>query len=101
MRDACIVLADHFGINPNEMLVAAGYEPLAIFDQTLVDPEGLSPEVRAFAKKVQKIENYETKRRLINAMSDLLQAYLPPAAASETKGEKPSDEKVAGLGGAK
>jgi len=34
-RDACILLAQHFGVNPNEMLQAAGYEPIPLFDNTL------------------------------------------------------------------
>ena len=35
MRNACIALADHFGINPNVMLEAAGYAPPRFFDRTL------------------------------------------------------------------
>lgn len=28
----CILLADHFGINPNELLQLAGWPPLKVFD---------------------------------------------------------------------
>lgn len=37
-RDACILLAQRFGVNPNEMLQAAGYDPIPLFD--------LSPDKR-------------------------------------------------------
>jgi len=85
MRDACIALADHFGINPNEMLEAAGYEPLHFFDRTLIDPDQMSSEVKELAAKIQQIEDRDVRRRLIRAMSDLLEAYLPPPARAPAR----------------
>lgn len=84
-RDACIALADHFGVNPNEMLQAAGYEPLHFFDRALIEPEQMSEDVRALAAKMQEIKDPEIRRRLIEAMRVLAEAYLqsPEAVRSQ------------------
>ena len=44
-RDACILLAQHFEINPNELLQKAGYDPMPIFDLSLVVPDVYPPVV--------------------------------------------------------
>jgi transcriptional regulator with XRE-family HTH domain len=77
MRDACIALADHFGINPNVMLEAAGYASLHFFDRTLVDPRGLSPEAVDLARLVDQIEDRAARRRAIQAVRDLLRLSVP------------------------
>lgn len=78
-RHACVALADHFGVNPNEFLQAAGYEPLHFFDRSLVQPGELSPEVQALAARLQQIKDPVTRRRVIEAMATLLNPYLQAA----------------------
>lgn len=78
-RDACIALADHFGVNPNELLQAAGYEPLHFFDRTTEKSEELSPEVQELAERLQQIKDPVARRRLMEAMETLINAYLQAA----------------------
>lgn len=78
-RHACVALADHFGVNPNEFLQAAGYEPLHFFDRSLVQPGELSPEVQELAAQLQEIKDPVTRRRVIEAMATLLKPYLQVA----------------------
>ena len=80
-RDACVALADHFGVSPNDMLVAASYERMSFFDPA--DLEGLSPEVRDFAQTIQEIEDLETRQQVIWALKDLLQACLPSSMGQQ------------------
>ena len=75
MRSACIALADHFGINPNVMLEAAGYAPLRFFDRTLV-PDKLSLEAIDLARLVDQIENWEARRCAVQAVRDLLRVSV-------------------------
>lgn len=78
-RDACIALADHFGVNPNELLQAAGYEPLHLFDRMPEKSEDLSPEVQELAERLQQIKDPVARRRLMEAMETLINAYLQAA----------------------
>jgi lambda repressor-like predicted transcriptional regulator len=88
-RHACVALADHFGVNPNEILQAAGYEPLHFFDRSLIQPGELSPEVKALAAQLQQIKDPTTRRRVIEAMKTLISPYLqviePQAIEPERK----------------
>ena len=85
-RDACVALADHFRVNPNELLKAAGYEPLHLFDRSLIEPGELSPEVKELATRVQRIRDPVVRRRLIEAMKVLVDAYL------DAPGSEPATE---------
>jgi len=84
-----VALADHFGVNPNEILQAAGYEPLHFFDRSLIQPGELSPEVKALAAQLQQIKDPTTRRRVIEAMKTLISPYLqviePQAIEPERK----------------
>ena len=82
MRDACIALADHFGINPNEMLEAAGYEPLAFFEEGPLEPGQVSRDVEELATKIDQIPDPRIRRQVIGAMSVLLDMYLPSGKVS-------------------
>ena len=62
-RDACILLAQHFEINPNEMLQMAGYDPLPLFDLSLADPDEFPPEVKAVAQALTDITDLALRRR--------------------------------------
>ncbi len=74
-RDACILLAQHFEVNPNEMLAAAGYEPIALFDLSLTTPGEFPPEVKALAQALTDIPDAGKRRRictLLGALVDLM-----------------------------
>jgi len=71
-RDACILLAQHFGVNPNEMLQAAGYEPIPLFDLSLADSDEYPPEVKAVARALARIEDPERRRAACEAVHVLV-----------------------------
>jgi len=77
-RESCIALADHFGVNPNELLTRAGYEPLHFFDRSLVDPEAYPPEVEEVASYLVRLKPASRRREVCRAVRELL------AAASRT-----------------
>ncbi|MBN1954740.1 MAG: helix-turn-helix transcriptional regulator [Anaerolineae bacterium] len=72
MRDACIALADHFGINPNEMLQAAGYDPLHFFDRRLVDKDALPPEVELLVGEILAVEDETLREDMVEALRQVL-----------------------------
>ena len=76
MRDACIALADHFGVNPNEMLKAAGYAPLHFFDRRLIDPNAIPPDVEQFLGEIMKIENETIRKEMIEALRQVLKVQM-------------------------
>jgi hypothetical protein len=49
------MLADHFEVNPNELLVLAGYPPLAMFERKPADMDNLSPDVRLLVEDLEQI----------------------------------------------
>ncbi len=75
MRDACIALADHFGINPNKMLEAAGYEPLHFFDRRLMDPNAIPPDIEQLVGEIMEIENESMCREMVEALRQTLQLH--------------------------
>lgn len=77
-RQALIALADHFGINPNELLPLAGYAPLDLFDQVAVDPGSLPSEIGALVQDLERIPDRSQRRRLVEAVRVLIAGYLPP-----------------------
>jgi len=69
------LLAQHFEVNPNEMLAVAGYDPIALFDLSLADPDEFPPEVKALAGALTEIPDVEKRRQLctlLGALVDLL-----------------------------
>ena len=46
----CILLADHFGVNPNEILRLAGWPTLKAFDVSIVDVVNLPPETNELVR---------------------------------------------------
>jgi hypothetical protein len=76
MRDACIALADHFGINPNKMLEAAGYEPLHFFDRRLVDPNAIPPDIEQLVGKIMEIENESMRSEMVETLQQVLHLQM-------------------------
>jgi hypothetical protein len=71
-RESCIALADHFGLNPNEVLTRAGYDAMHFFDQSLIDPEALPPEVSVLARYLSRVRPPSRRRQLCQAIRELL-----------------------------
>jgi len=73
-RESCIALADHFGVNPNEILTRAGYDPLHFFDRSLLDPGALAPEVKEVAVYLNRLSPLSRRREVCQAVRELVMA---------------------------
>jgi transcriptional regulator with XRE-family HTH domain len=73
-RESCIAMADHFGVNPNEILTRAGYDPLHFFDRSLVDPQALAPEVEEIAIYLNRLSPLARRREVCQAVRALVDA---------------------------
>lgn len=71
----CILLADHFGVNPNEFLEMAGWPMLRAFDVRTVDSDKLPPEAADVAMAVAKIPNPGERKQVTQAILTLLSKY--------------------------
>ena len=71
-----ILLADHFGVNPNEFLELAGWPTLKVFDMRSVDSESLPPEAVEVATALAKIKNPGTRKDVAQAFLTLVQKYF-------------------------
>ena len=72
----CILLADFFEINPNELLVLAGWPALKVFDIATVSEEHLPPEAVDVALALAKISDAGTRRQVADAVMTLLKKYF-------------------------
>ena len=79
-RESCIALADHFEINPNEIMTRAGYEALHFFNRSLVDPSAWPPEVEDVATVLARIEPATYRREVCRSLRGLLDAVRVQAA---------------------
>lgn len=68
----CILLADHFGINPNEFLELANWPKLKIFEVRSINGESLSPEAVEVAVQIDRIANPGTRRAVADAIKILV-----------------------------
>jgi transcriptional regulator with XRE-family HTH domain len=75
-RQALIALADHFGVNPNELLPLAGYPPMKLFQRMVVDPDSLPSDIGALVEDLQRIPDHTQRRKLVEAVRVLLAGYL-------------------------
>ena len=80
-RQALIALADHFGVNPNELLPLAGYPPMDLFQQAAVDPDSLPDDLGDLVADLQRIADRSQRRKLVEAVRVLIAGYLPDAEA--------------------
>jgi transcriptional regulator with XRE-family HTH domain len=78
-RESCIALADHFGVNPNEILTRAGYDPLHFFDRSLADPQALAPEVEEVAVYLNRLSPVARRREVCQAVRALVEAAVRTA----------------------
>jgi transcriptional regulator with XRE-family HTH domain len=73
---ACILLANHFGINPNEFLELAGFPKLDAFDIKTASAENLPPEAVDVAIRLSQIREPGTRKQVAEAILVLLQKYF-------------------------
>jgi len=72
----CILLADHFGTNPNEMLQLAGWPTLKVFDIHTESAENLPSEAVSVAKEIARIPNPGTRKEVAQAILTLVHKYF-------------------------
>jgi hypothetical protein len=75
-RVNCILLADHYSVNPNEFLELAGWPTLNIFDIRSIDSEKLPPEAVEVALALAKIINPGTRKEVAQAILTLVRKYF-------------------------
>jgi hypothetical protein len=72
----CVYLANHFGMNPNEMLLLAQWPELDIFRIETSNAENLPPEAVDVALRISEIENSDTRKKIADAVLTLLEQYF-------------------------
>mgnify|MGYP001168765333 FL=1 len=75
----CILLANYFGINPNEFLQLAGWPTLKVFEVEIVKGEHLPQEAVDVALALAKIPNSTARKQIATAIMGLIAAYFPSA----------------------
>jgi len=70
-RDSCLLLAEVLGVDPNEMLRMAGYEPMPVVERSLIDPTEFPSDVKALAAQLAAIAPAR-RREIIGAIEQLL-----------------------------
>jgi transcriptional regulator with XRE-family HTH domain len=72
----CVYLANHFGMNPNEMLLLAQWPELDIFSIETASAEKLPPEAVDVALRISEIKNANTRKKVADAVLILLEQYF-------------------------
>jgi hypothetical protein len=72
----CILLADHFRINPNEFLQLAGWPVLKAFSVNSLSDEKLPIESIEVARSVARITDPGTRKEVAEAVLTLLRKYV-------------------------
>lgn len=73
---ACILLADYFGLNPNELLDLGAWPTLEIFDIRTESAENLPPEAVEVALAIARIENPGERYQVAEAVMLLLKKFF-------------------------
>jgi hypothetical protein len=69
---ACILLGNHFGVNPNEFLQLAGWPALELFDIRTVNSENLPVEAVEVALALAKISDPGARKKKAEAVLTLI-----------------------------
>ena len=72
----CILLADHFDLNPNEFLELAGHPPLKVFEVKAANAQRLPREAVDVALVLARISNPRTRKAVSAAILALLQQFF-------------------------
>ena len=73
---SCILLANHFEVDPNELIMMAGWPRVKAFDIHTETAENLPPEAVEVAMAVARIQNPGERRQVSDAILMLLQKYF-------------------------
>ena len=74
--NALFLLANHFDVNPNTLLVLADYPPMRMFEREPADLDKLTPDVRRLAEDLERIGDPTLRWRLAAALRLLIAGYL-------------------------
>lgn len=69
---SCVLLAQHFKVDPNEFITLAGFPPLDIFKVKTLSAEGLPAEAVEVAIELARIEDAGVRRQMAEALKLLL-----------------------------
>jgi len=83
-RDSCIAIADHFDLNPNEVLTRVGYPPMHFFDRSLVDPQAQPPYVAELTSYLSRISPPSRRRQLCQAIRQMLELLVDASLEPST-----------------
>jgi transcriptional regulator with XRE-family HTH domain len=72
----CILLADHYGVNPNEFLELAGWPTLKVFDVKMVDSDKLPSDAVEVAVALAKISEPGIRKEVSAAILTLVSKYF-------------------------
>ena len=72
----CILLADHFDLNPNEFLELAGHPILKVFEVKAANAERLPREAIDVALALARLSNPSTRKAVSAAILALLQQFF-------------------------
>ncbi len=72
----CILLANFFDLNPNELLELAKWPTLKVFDIQRASAENLPPEAVDVALDIAKIADPGTRKQVAHAVRVLLKKYF-------------------------
>ncbi len=75
-RETLIALADHFGVNPNEMLELGGYKPLKFFQVETASAAALPTEAVDVALDIARIADPGVRKEVARAIRTLLKQYF-------------------------
>ncbi len=81
-----ILLANHFGLHPNDLLEMAGYPPLEIFRRAIDDPASIPDDLRDLVEDLQAIPDLAERKRVVEAVRTLLHVSLPKGEEEREKG---------------
>ncbi|HPH95531.1 MAG TPA: helix-turn-helix transcriptional regulator [Anaerolineaceae bacterium] len=73
----CLLLADHFEVNPNEFLALAGWPTMRIFDVSNVSEQKVPPEAAEVALTIAQIADPQKRREVSKAIVALVKQYFP------------------------
>ena len=73
---SCVLMANHFGIDPNEFIMLAGWPEIEVFKVRTVSADGLPPEAVEVALDIAKIADAGLRRQVASAITLLLSKHF-------------------------
>jgi hypothetical protein len=76
LYSALFALANHFEVNPNDLLELAGHDRIQMLDRTPLDSASLPAEVRPLVEDLARIADPALRQKLVKAMRVLIAGFL-------------------------